>query len=234
MTTGNDHEELPEEIAALLAREREAYGALDDGRGRVLAFVERRRALIPVDEPAKPALRVQPVAHPKGGRARWPLLVAAMFLVGSALGAVGARAIGGPATPPMPPSTVAPPVTASAAPAPASASASASTPLEVASARSPTATPSRSPAENLERERELLETARSALVRGRHDDALQAIERHGRAYPRGQLAEDREALAIQVLDAMGRHDEAARREARFHRAFPNSIHALQRRDGGTP
>lgn len=72
-------------------------------------------------------------------------------------------------------------------------------------------------------ERALVDTARTALARGRSADALTAIEEHTRRFPRGRLAEEREALAVQALALTGDRAGALARAARFRRAYPNSI-----------
>jgi hypothetical protein len=68
----------------------------------------------------------------------------------------------------------------------------------------------------------LVERARVALLRRAPADALAAVEEHARRFPRGQLAEEREALAVQCLAALGRGDDARTRAEVFHRRFPQS------------
>lgn len=77
--------------------------------------------------------------------------------------------------------------------------------------------------ERLAAERALLETAKTALGRGDPATALATLERHAQRYPRAQLAEEREALAVQALAASGRHAEARARAERFERTFPSSM-----------
>jgi hypothetical protein len=72
-------------------------------------------------------------------------------------------------------------------------------------------------------ERAVLDVARSALARGDGAHALEAAERHGRMFPRGQMAEEREAIAVQALVRLGRVDEARARGDRFRSRFPNSV-----------
>ena len=80
------------------------------------------------------------------------------------------------------------------------------------------------PAEtSLSSERLLLEAARTALARGDGTSALDALDRHLGKYPHGQLAEEREALAVQALVASGRGTEAKSRAVRFHARFPSSM-----------
>lgn len=78
--------------------------------------------------------------------------------------------------------------------------------------------------QDLVRERRLIDTARSALARRDATSALAALDEHARAFPRGQLVEMREALAVQALVQAGRFDDARARAARFHQRFHGSIY----------
>jgi hypothetical protein len=72
-------------------------------------------------------------------------------------------------------------------------------------------------------ERALLDVARTALARGEPAQALAATNRHAHEYPDGALVEEREALAIKALVALGRRDEARTRAREFERRFPNGL-----------
>ncbi len=76
---------------------------------------------------------------------------------------------------------------------------------------------------DLAAERALLEIARTALARGQVEAALDAVQRHARRFPRGQLVEERESVWIQALVAGERSAEARQRAAEFRRRFPQSI-----------
>jgi hypothetical protein len=76
--------------------------------------------------------------------------------------------------------------------------------------------------EALVAERRLLEDARRALGSS-PATALEKIEAHERAHPRGQLVEERESLRIRALAAAGRGDEARARAARFRARYPQSL-----------
>jgi hypothetical protein len=78
-------------------------------------------------------------------------------------------------------------------------------------------------ARGLAAERGLLDVARAALTRGAPEEALEAVERHMRDYPQGLLAEEREAIAIKALAAVGRMTEAKARAARFRARYPKSL-----------
>lgn len=76
---------------------------------------------------------------------------------------------------------------------------------------------------DLAAERALIEMARNALSRGRPDQALEATRLHESRYPKGQLSEERESIAVHALVAAGRVDEARARADRFRARFPQSI-----------
>jgi hypothetical protein len=75
----------------------------------------------------------------------------------------------------------------------------------------------------LSAEREMLDVARTALGRGDGKHALEAVDRHTRVFPRGQMSEEREAIAVQALAMLGRTDEASARGTRFRKRYPNSV-----------
>lgn len=54
--------------------------------------------------------------------------------------------------------------------------------------------------------------------------ALELCEVHRRTYPTGVLSEERAAIEIEALVALGRRDEAARRAEAFLRRHPTSAH----------
>lgn len=62
-----------------------------------------------------------------------------------------------------------------------------------------------------------------ALARGDQTSALDAFARHATTFPNGQLAEEREVLAIQALVASNRRQEAAERGAKFRLKYPDSV-----------
>ena len=81
----------------------------------------------------------------------------------------------------------------------------------------------RSEGSQLARERALLDIARAAAARGEPALAFERAERHRRQFPHGRLAEEREALAIRALIALGRSDEARARANAFRASYPNSF-----------
>jgi hypothetical protein len=90
--------------------------------------------------------------------------------------------------------------------------------------------------QDLSKERAILDIAKVALGRGDASSALARIEEHARAFPRGALSEEREALAIQALASSGRVSEAKVRAVRFAKSFPRSVllPAIQASVGETP
>jgi hypothetical protein len=69
----------------------------------------------------------------------------------------------------------------------------------------------------------LVQTARTALVRGDAASALDTADTHRRRFPSGRLAEERESVAIQALARLGQGDEARRRATDFERRYPTSV-----------
>ncbi|AKV00021.1 hypothetical protein AKJ09_06684 [Labilithrix luteola] len=76
---------------------------------------------------------------------------------------------------------------------------------------------------NLAAERRLLAVARTALGRSNGADAMASCDEHARQFPKGELAEEREAIAIQALVQSQRVDEARARANRFRQSYPKSI-----------
>lgn len=123
--------------------------------------------------------------------------------------------------------SAAPPPIASFAPPPSAASSALSVEdlPNVAPKPSAKVTPSASDPskDGLKQERASLEVARTAITRGDYAGAIAALDRHAAAFPRGQLAEERELMRIQALVGQGRGPEAKARAAQFHRDFPQSL-----------
>jgi hypothetical protein len=77
--------------------------------------------------------------------------------------------------------------------------------------------------DQLAAERALLALSKTAIGRRDYAAALDNLDRHTREFPRGQLAEEREALAIQALQGLGRASEARARATRFKATYPRSM-----------
>jgi hypothetical protein len=76
---------------------------------------------------------------------------------------------------------------------------------------------------DLAADREALDVARVAELRGNHAAALEALEDHARRFPRSRLGQEREVLWIQALAGAGRRSEAAARATDFERRHPDSL-----------
>jgi len=101
-------------------------------------------------------------------------------------------------------------------------------PSAAASAASAGATPRRAPglaASNLDAESALLRRAREKLESGDAKAALDDVALLAARFPRGELAQEREVLAIQALLALGQRPAAATRATDFLRLHPNSPYA---------
>jgi hypothetical protein len=83
-------------------------------------------------------------------------------------------------------------------------------------------------ADQLQRETRLIDAARAALAAspGR---ALAVLEDHRREFPSGQLAAEREFLAVEALRRMGRSDEARRRADALIARWASSPYAARAR-----
>jgi hypothetical protein len=72
-------------------------------------------------------------------------------------------------------------------------------------------------------ERALVDDARKALARGDASASLGSLRAHERRFPSGALVEEREALAVKTLAALGRGAEARARAERFRATYPSSL-----------
>jgi hypothetical protein len=80
-------------------------------------------------------------------------------------------------------------------------------------------------ADGLRDESDLLLRAQAALGDGDCSSALRSVNEARRRFPGGQLAPEREAMAVQALACAGDRDGASERAARFLRDYPSSPHA---------
>jgi hypothetical protein len=83
--------------------------------------------------------------------------------------------------------------------------------------------PSAAAADDLARERELIDIARAALRRGDHRLADKHLIEHAMRFPRGALVEEQRVLAIELALAKGDRAGAEARAAAFRRDFPRSV-----------
>jgi len=78
------------------------------------------------------------------------------------------------------------------------------------------------PQESYAAELQLLQRAQSEYASHDFDNALVLVAEHGRRFPNGRLAEEREAMRVRSLARAGRGDEARRALTAFAKRFPHS------------
>jgi hypothetical protein len=92
----------------------------------------------------------------------------------------------------------------------------------VAAASAATTSTNRTNAADLETELAMIADAQRALSAHAPQEALAALERHARAYPRGVLSVERSALVAIATCQSGRSSEGAQKAAAFARSYPSS------------
>lgn len=216
---------LSAQTRSLLASERIPEPADPALRERLLA-----RARAAIEEPMSGiGLRAAPLASRRSRAPRTALLIAAA-LAAAGLAAAGASLYNDQPTrasnleqtmPPAASPAKLPRAPASALPASPPATVA---PEPLVARRAPVAPePARvSSASTFALELALLEPARRSIARSDFSAALAAIARHQHEYPRGQLAEEREALRVRALWGMGDRDAAERAADLFRKRYPHS------------
>lgn len=212
------------ELDSLVERGRTVQPVPDVVRARALA---RARATVASAAMAEPVHAVQLPAR----RLRFAMAATVAMAVGAAAATAALYHRTPPRVEPTPPASerVAPPRHGS----PLGLSA------QPAVAPQPVATPPR-PArsvaarESYAAELELLQRAQAAYASQDYPETLGLVGKHGRRFPNGRLAEEREALRVRSLGASGRADEESRAVAAFTRRFPRSVllSRLQKTAGG--
>jgi RNA polymerase sigma-70 factor (ECF subfamily) len=202
---------VPLTLDGLFAAERNGPDGLAE------SVVERVRSRV------RDALRAAPLLGTSGSAVGETARLAARavrnaFVRGAIVGAVVGGATAGGATaaylrhggvadpPPVPVASIAAPalpagLVASAAPPEPGPTAVTSSSTAVPAAPPSSAAPRAAVSDLNDDEASLIRTARMAYAHGETTHALDALNRHARKYPRGQLAADREALRAQVLAA---------------------------------
>ena len=79
------------------------------------------------------------------------------------------------------------------------------------------------PAESYARELELLHRAHAAYGTRDFANALRLLAEHGRRFPKGRLAEEREALRVRALNSSGQSESARHAAHAFAARFPHSV-----------
>jgi hypothetical protein len=174
-----------------------------------------------------PQLQVRLPAPAARGRGSRRIALAASVMV--AVGAVGAFAAFGGRTA-QPPERVAPrrPPPTPAMQDDVIADPPSPGPLPRAVERAPVARPARlsrtaAGGDPVTAELELLQRAHASYTRHDFSGALILVAEHARRFPKGHLTEEREALRVRSLVALGRREEAHRAAAAFGARFPRSI-----------
>ena len=219
----DDTPELPPEARDALAHAKTIEGPDDAVRARMRARL--LSALPPL--PDGGGGEGEPPAGGGGGAGAMPKVP--LWAVGVALLVGGAAGLSYPRTPvehvvvmPGPALTVSTSAPPASVAAPASSLPSIdmkdlpSMPVASAAAIGPRS-------DDLAAERAALDVARTALGRGDGPNALAACDDHARRFPRGALAEEREAIAVQALVLEHRGDDARARAERFRKTHPRSI-----------
>jgi hypothetical protein len=83
------------------------------------------------------------------------------------------------------------------------------------------------PADALAEELRLIRGAQGALATGKAESALATLAEHAARFPKGVLAEERDAARVQALCALGRSLEARGVADRFLESWPHSAHAIR-------
>jgi RNA polymerase sigma-70 factor (ECF subfamily) len=217
--------ELDPELEAFLAHGAIERRAPPEVRARALARAQAIVAAggaIPTG-PTAPARAPLPSAT--RGQARFRIAAAAALAIASAaVGAVAALRARSDQAPPAGPAWS--PSPAASAPV---TNVGSRTPASPARAAGPSTAPPSRPARGAPREDpftaelELLQRAHGAYTRHEFSAALTLIAEHARRFPKGHLAEQREALRVRSLIGAGHQDEAQRAAAAFAVQFPRSV-----------
>ena len=221
---------LDPELAAFLEPGKIDRRAPPDVRARALA---RARAIVAAGDAMSLAPRQPDHAPPVPppvllGHHRGLVRLAAAAAVALTVGAVGAFAALGDRTAPTPQVASqerplpAPPVRDDGSRAPSIESPTVA-PSHAVTARPARATRVGGEAGRFDAELDLVQRAHGAYTRRDFSGALILVAEHARRFPRGHLAEQREALRVRSLLGAGRSDEAHRAAAAFAVRFPRSV-----------
>jgi hypothetical protein len=217
--------ELDPELATLLDFREVERHLRPEARARVLACSRAMalggEALIPAPSPA--GRRSPPVPVQRSRGVARLALAASIAIVAGTVGALGA--LRGRATHDLPAALAGRPLEVPTAvpddtiadPAPAAPTVTIRRALTAKLARTPR------PADPFTAEAALLQRAHIAYARHDFSAALTLVEQHRRRFPKGPLAEEREALRVESLVGAGLADEARRRAAAFAARFPRSV-----------
>lgn len=233
---------LAQELFSLERKQPTGIEPTDEAAARVLLRLEalglppsaaESPASPPKGPPSTPSVSAASTALTAAGKVG---LGVALLTVGAVMGSAGTlwmQSRNRPPPAPLPSASIAPPEEAPEAPtareAPTVEAPIVEAPIAEAPASAPPPLPpphvkrAAEPPSTLREEQVLLDTARAALVSQRASDALSSLEHHARAFPSGELAEQREALAVQALVLSGDLAAARTRAAAFKKKYPQSV-----------
>ncbi|MGZ5968972.1 MAG: hypothetical protein ACXWP4_14970 [Polyangiales bacterium] len=228
-------DELPDDIRALIDADRRATEVIpDETRKRIVrnvgaAVLAGSAVSVATLATAKAAASTGALAVLGEILSRKVSIAATAFFLGGAAGAggyvVATKVVKVKQPAPICPSVVAtaptsparPPTFAPAKPMEPAPSAS------VAPSVAPPA-PAPSPSNVLLHESQIVSTATAALARGDHQNALSACDLRAKEFPKGQLGEECESVAIRALVGLGRDADARARADRFRARYPQSLY----------
>jgi len=211
------HSVTDQEVDDIIARGRDVRRAPDVVRARLLA---RARTAIAAQDRSRSAAAA---AAPSSRRGRRVAVAAAILL---ALGTAGTAAALYTRAARLEARAPAPLRAAEPAPRPPAATRAETVLLPPAP---PSVKPARrahaplTPQESYAAELALLQRAQSEYAGQDFPDALVLVAEHARRFPRGRLAEEREALRVRSLAGASRGQEARHALAAFARRFPHSV-----------
>ena len=209
-----------QEVEAVIERGRRIRRAPDVVRARLLA---RARVAVAASRPLTGV--ASPQAAPTWSGRRLAFAAAALLLLFSAAGATAALYVHATRSAEIVPiahqSPQTSPIVAATSGRPAAEAEPA--PRLVSSPKLQRAHRVLSPQESYAAELYLLQRAQSDYASQDFPDALVLVAEHARRFPKGRLAEEREALRVRSLAGASRGDEARRALAAFARRFPRSV-----------
>jgi len=211
-----DGQVIEREVDAVLEQGRRIQPAPDVVRARLLARARAAVAASAASPNAFPAL-----STPTVWRGRRIAVAASALLVFAAAAAAAALHSWVTRTPEIPPTPLRVPEPPAARASPPSLPA-VEPPQPASSTRIQRPHRSIAPQESYAAELQLLQRAQSEYASHDFTNALVLVAEHGRRFPNGRLAEEREALRVRSLARAGRGDEARRALASFANRFPHS------------
>jgi|SRR5580692_9242762 TolA-binding protein len=208
---------LEQQVEAIMEQGRQVRPAPDVVRARLLARARAAVAASRASSTPLPAFSI-PAAWP-GRRIAVAAAVLLVFVTAGTAAALYSRVmhapdIAAPLRAPEPPAVRASEPARETMPAPA--------PAPSMRRQRPHRSIAVAPQESYAAELQLLQRAQSEYASHDFANALVLVAEHGRRFPNGRLAEEREALRVRSLAHADRGDEARRALASFAKRFPNS------------